>query len=47
MSAICDGVDLGIKSLLDSGIEKAKELEHELLRQSPQAEVRQKEECPV
>ncbi|XP_010829379.1 PREDICTED: kinesin-like protein KIF14 [Bison bison bison] len=39
VGAVCDGVDLGIKSLLNSGIEKAKELEHELLRQSPQAEV--------
>uniref|UniRef100_A0A8C6CVH8 Kinesin-like protein KIF14 n=1 Tax=Moschus moschiferus TaxID=68415 RepID=A0A8C6CVH8_MOSMO len=39
VGAICDGVDLGIKSLLDSGLEKAKELEHELLRQSPQDEV--------
>ncbi|XP_043779901.1 kinesin-like protein KIF14 [Cervus elaphus] len=37
--AVCDGVDVGIKSLLDSGLEKAEELEHELLRQSPQDEV--------
>lgn len=47
MGAVCDGVDLGIKSLLDSGLEKAEELEHELLRQSPQDEVRQTKECPV
>ncbi|KAB0343293.1 hypothetical protein FD754_020219 [Muntiacus muntjak] len=39
VGAVCDGVDLGIKSLLDSGLEKAEELEHELLRQSPQDEV--------
>ncbi|KAM9706560.1 kinesin-like protein KIF14 isoform 1-T2 [Dama dama] len=39
VGAVCDGVDLGIKSLLDSGLEKAEELEHELLRQNPQDEV--------
>ncbi|XP_065792405.1 kinesin-like protein KIF14 [Muntiacus reevesi] len=39
VGAVCDGVDLGIKSLLDSGLKKAEELEHELLRQSPQDEV--------
>uniref|UniRef100_A0A2K6LHA3 Kinesin-like protein KIF14 n=1 Tax=Rhinopithecus bieti TaxID=61621 RepID=A0A2K6LHA3_RHIBE len=33
MDAICDGVGLGMKILLDSGLEKAKELQHELLRQ--------------
>ncbi|XP_043341697.1 kinesin-like protein KIF14 [Cervus canadensis] len=37
--AVCDGVDVGIKSLLDSGLEEAEELAHELLRQSPQDEV--------
>ena len=47
MGAVCDGIDLGIKSLLDSGLEKAEELEHQLLRQSPQDEVRQTKECPV
>ncbi|KAB0406596.1 hypothetical protein E2I00_010406, partial [Balaenoptera physalus] len=39
MGAICDGVGLGMESLLDSGLEKAKELERELRRQSPQDEV--------
>ncbi|XP_040119169.1 kinesin-like protein KIF14 [Oryx dammah] len=39
VGAVCDGVEMGIKSLLDAGIEKAEELEHELLRQSPQDEV--------
>lgn len=47
MRAVCDGVDVGIKSLLDSGLEKAEELEHELLRRSPQGEVRQTKERPV
>lgn len=47
MGAVCDGVEMGVKSLLDAGTEKAEELEHELVRQSPQDEVRQKEECPV
>ncbi|XP_045392048.1 kinesin-like protein KIF14 [Lemur catta] len=39
MNAICDGVRLGMKILLDSGLEKAKELQHELLRQCTQNEV--------
>ncbi|XP_066881855.1 kinesin-like protein KIF14 [Kogia breviceps] len=39
MGAVCDGVSLGMESLLDSGLEKAKELERELRRQSPQDEV--------
>ena len=47
MGAVCDGVDMGVRSLLDAGIEKAEELERELGRQSPQDEVRQKKECPV
>ncbi|XP_017203364.1 kinesin-like protein KIF14 [Oryctolagus cuniculus] len=33
VDAVCDGVGLGMKVLLDSGWEKAKELRHELLRQ--------------
>uniref|UniRef100_A0A2K6EFF4 Kinesin-like protein KIF14 n=1 Tax=Propithecus coquereli TaxID=379532 RepID=A0A2K6EFF4_PROCO len=36
--AVCDGVGLGMKILLDSGLEKAKELQRELLRQSTQNE---------
>lgn len=40
MDAICDGVGLGMKILLDSGLEKAKELQHELLRQCTKNEVR-------
>lgn len=40
MDALCDGVGLGMKILLDSGLEKAKELQHELLRQCTQNEVR-------
>ena len=47
MGAICDGVGLGMESLLDSGLEKAKELERELRRQSPQDEVRRTRECPI
>nr|XP_020139905.1 kinesin-like protein KIF14 [Microcebus murinus] len=39
MDAVCDGVGLGMKILLDSGLEKAKELQHELLRQCTQSEV--------
>ncbi|XP_039083355.1 kinesin-like protein KIF14 [Hyaena hyaena] len=39
MDALCDGVGLGMKILLDSGLEKAKELQHELLRQCTQNEV--------
>ncbi|XP_029082984.1 kinesin-like protein KIF14 [Monodon monoceros] len=39
MGAICDGVGLGMESLLDSGLEKAKELERALRRQSPRDEV--------
>lgn len=39
MDALCDGVSLGMKILLDSGLEKAKELQHELLRQFTQNEV--------
>ncbi|XP_059947463.1 kinesin-like protein KIF14 isoform X2 [Mesoplodon densirostris] len=39
MGAVCDGVGLGMESLLDSGLEKAKELERELRSQSPQDEV--------
>uniref|UniRef100_A0A8D1ZRE3 Kinesin-like protein KIF14 n=1 Tax=Sus scrofa TaxID=9823 RepID=A0A8D1ZRE3_PIG len=38
-AALCDGVGLGITSLLDAGLEKAKELRDELLGQSPQNEV--------
>uniref|UniRef100_A0A8D1V7R1 Kinesin-like protein KIF14 n=1 Tax=Sus scrofa TaxID=9823 RepID=A0A8D1V7R1_PIG len=38
-AALCDGVGLGITSLLDAGLEKAKELQDELLGQSPQNEV--------
>lgn len=33
VDAVCDGVGLGMKVLVDSGWEKAKELQHELLRQ--------------
>ncbi|XP_068841900.1 kinesin-like protein KIF14 [Capricornis sumatraensis] len=39
VGAVCDGVEMGVKSLLDAGIEKAEELERELVRQSPQDEV--------
>ncbi|XP_030891646.1 kinesin-like protein KIF14 [Leptonychotes weddellii] len=39
MDALCDGVGLGMKILLDSGVEKAKELQHELLRRCTQNEV--------
>ncbi|XP_047561328.1 LOW QUALITY PROTEIN: kinesin-like protein KIF14 [Lutra lutra] len=39
MDALCDGVGLGMKILLDSGLEKAKELQHELLSQCTQNEV--------
>ncbi|XP_033051426.1 kinesin-like protein KIF14 [Trachypithecus francoisi] len=39
MDAICDGIGLGMKILLDSGLEKAKELQHELLRQCTKNEV--------
>ncbi|XP_049491150.1 kinesin-like protein KIF14 [Panthera uncia] len=39
MDALCDGVGLGVKILLDSGLEKAKELQHGLLRQCTQNEV--------
>lgn len=39
VGAVCDGVDMGVRSLLDAGIEKAEELERELGRQSPQDEV--------
>ncbi|XDB58875.1 hypothetical protein ABFV05_012491 [Capra hircus] len=39
VGAVCDGVEMGVKSLLDAGTEKAEELEHELVRQSPQDEV--------
>uniref|UniRef100_A0A2K6U627 Kinesin-like protein KIF14 n=1 Tax=Saimiri boliviensis boliviensis TaxID=39432 RepID=A0A2K6U627_SAIBB len=39
MDAICDGVGLGVEILLDSGLEKAKELQHELLRQCTKNEV--------
>ncbi|XP_004685308.1 PREDICTED: kinesin-like protein KIF14 [Condylura cristata] len=39
MDAFDDGVDLGMKILLDSIIEKAKELQHELLNQCIQSEV--------
>ncbi|XP_075384866.1 kinesin-like protein KIF14 [Tenrec ecaudatus] len=37
--AVCDGVCLGVKILLDSGLEKTKELQHELLKQCPENEV--------
>lgn len=47
MGAICDGVGLGMESLLDSGLEKAKELERALRRQSPRDEVRRTRGCPV
>ncbi|XP_062971229.1 kinesin-like protein KIF14 [Cynocephalus volans] len=39
MNAVCDGVGLGMKVLLDSGLEKVKELQHELLRQCIRNEV--------
>ncbi|KAI6051554.1 kinesin-like protein KIF14 [Marmota monax] len=39
MGAICDGVGSGMKILLDSGLEKAKELKHDLLSQCVQNEV--------
>ncbi|KAM9612652.1 kinesin-like protein KIF14 [Trichechus inunguis] len=39
MDAICDGVDLGMKILLDSGLEKTKKLQPELLRLCAQNEV--------
>ncbi|XP_026930436.2 kinesin-like protein KIF14 [Acinonyx jubatus] len=39
MDALCDGVGLGVRILLDSGLEKAKELQHGLLRQCTQNEV--------
>ncbi|XP_053461936.1 kinesin-like protein KIF14 [Nycticebus coucang] len=39
MGAIRDGVGLGMKILLDSGLEKTKELQHELLSQCTQNEV--------
>ncbi|XP_004699844.1 kinesin-like protein KIF14 [Echinops telfairi] len=39
MDAVCDGVCLGVKILLDSGLEKTKELQHELLKQCPENEV--------
>ncbi|KAI4536604.1 hypothetical protein MG293_012807 [Ovis ammon polii] len=39
VGAVCDGVEMGVRSLLDAGIEKAEELECELGRQSPQDEV--------
>ncbi|KFO30491.1 Kinesin-like protein KIF14 [Fukomys damarensis] len=39
MDAFCDGVDSGMKILLDSGLEKAKELQQDLLRQCAQNEV--------
>uniref|UniRef100_K7BLQ4 Kinesin-like protein KIF14 n=1 Tax=Pan troglodytes TaxID=9598 RepID=K7BLQ4_PANTR len=39
MDAVCDGVGLGMKILLDSGLEKAKELQHELFRQCTKNEV--------
>ena len=40
MGAICDGVGSGMKILLDSGLGKAKEFKHDLLRQCVQNEVR-------
>lgn len=39
MAALWDGVGSGVRVLLDSGIEKAEELRHELLRQCAQNEV--------
>ncbi|XP_042557222.1 kinesin-like protein KIF14 [Dipodomys spectabilis] len=39
MDAVCDGVGSGMKILLDSGLEKAEELEQELSRQWAQHEV--------
>ncbi|XP_037681013.1 kinesin-like protein KIF14 [Choloepus didactylus] len=39
IDAICDGVGLGMKLLLDSGLEKTKELQHELQKQCTQNEV--------
>ncbi|XP_077013462.1 kinesin-like protein KIF14 isoform X2 [Tamandua tetradactyla] len=38
MDAICDGISLGMKILLDSGLEKTKELQHELQNQCTQNE---------
>lgn len=39
INAVCDGVGSGVKILLDSGVEKAKELQHDLLRECAQNEV--------
>ncbi|XP_006834225.1 PREDICTED: kinesin-like protein KIF14 [Chrysochloris asiatica] len=39
MDAICDGVCLGMKILLDSGLEKSKELQHQLLKQYAESEI--------
>ncbi|XP_013377484.1 PREDICTED: kinesin-like protein KIF14 [Chinchilla lanigera] len=39
IDAICDGVGSGMKILLDSSLEKAKELEYDLLRECAQNEV--------
>ncbi|XP_058130913.1 kinesin-like protein KIF14 [Dasypus novemcinctus] len=39
MDALCDGIALGMKILLDSGLEKAKELQRELQKQYTQNEV--------
>ncbi|KAM6217303.1 kinesin-like protein KIF14 [Rhynchocyon petersi] len=39
MDAICEGVDLGMKSLLDSGLEKTREFRHELSRQCAENKV--------
>ncbi|KAM5239003.1 kinesin-like protein KIF14 [Ctenodactylus gundi] len=39
VDAVCDGVGSGMKMLLDSALEKAKELQHDLLRQCAQNKV--------
>ncbi|XP_057585837.1 kinesin-like protein KIF14 [Hippopotamus amphibius kiboko] len=39
VGALCDGVALGMESLLDSGLDRVQELKRELPRQSPQDEV--------
>ncbi|XP_016285513.2 kinesin-like protein KIF14 [Monodelphis domestica] len=42
INAICDGVSLGMNILLDSGLEKMKQLQQELLGQCPQNKVIEK-----
>lgn len=41
MDAVCEGVGMGVKTLLDSGLEKARELRQEVLMQCAQDEVRE------